>query len=549
MDNGTTNENSLVLAMYDVRGIQKYIYRTEKVRDAVGASYIIENIIENALVFAVKSAIKELFINEADCELNWKKEDDSQTIPEFIFDENKAVQVLFIGGGNATVKYKNRDIAIKVNKKMSKYVLEQTYSLQLAVAMIDIKKVDGQYNYASDYKKLNEEMFRVKANMNDTKPLGALPVQKIELKTGFPAIVLKDEEQNKIINRNDAYSKETLLKEISNMDKRKEDGIEKSLKKFDTYITKKGTDSQLAVVHIDGNNMGLRIRELIQNKDQYNDAVNTMRNISYNIDNAYKSAFEEMRKVYNRDNNFILKILTAGDDITYVANAGIALESVAYFASIVSGKTMNGKTDEDSLKKYGFSVCAGVAFMHSHFPFSVGYSVAESCCDSAKEKAKLTVNKDGGVEDGKVGNWVDYQVCKNIQTQNLELIREREYITSAGEQLLIRPYELPLLKSNNSRKREEALDTYESLKKNILYFQDEKNIPRSHVKTLRNLYSEGKSAVHEFKSFLESRNFKMPDGHTKMYDDNGTALWYDAVELIDYFSVVDNKNEGDEGHE
>ena len=37
-----------VLAMYDVRGIQNYIYRTPHIKDAMGASIIIEDIIVNA---------------------------------------------------------------------------------------------------------------------------------------------------------------------------------------------------------------------------------------------------------------------------------------------------------------------------------------------------------------------------------------------------------------------------------------------------------------------------------------------------------------------
>lgn len=41
--------SQLVLAMYDVRGIQKYIFRTAKVQDATGASAIVEDIILEAL--------------------------------------------------------------------------------------------------------------------------------------------------------------------------------------------------------------------------------------------------------------------------------------------------------------------------------------------------------------------------------------------------------------------------------------------------------------------------------------------------------------------
>ena len=46
-----------VLAMYDVRGIQNYIYRTPHIKDAMGASIIIEDII----VKIIRTRSSELF--------------------------------------------------------------------------------------------------------------------------------------------------------------------------------------------------------------------------------------------------------------------------------------------------------------------------------------------------------------------------------------------------------------------------------------------------------------------------------------------------------
>ena len=49
-NNHTANSQSggKVLAMYDIRGIQDYIYRTPHIKDAMGASLIIEDILKNA---------------------------------------------------------------------------------------------------------------------------------------------------------------------------------------------------------------------------------------------------------------------------------------------------------------------------------------------------------------------------------------------------------------------------------------------------------------------------------------------------------------------
>ena len=138
----------------------------------------------------------------------------------------------------------------------------------------------------------------------------------------------------------------------------------------------------------------------------------------------------------------------------------------------------------------------------------------------------------------KIGNWVDFQICKNIHTGDLDKTRKLEYVTSHNEKLLIRPYELPLL---NLKSREGAINKYENLKCNIRYFQNDKKIPHSHAKKLRNLYSSGQEVVNEFAAFLASRGWKMPDGTVNMYTEDNQALWYDALELFDCFEVVDNE--------
>lgn len=529
------------LAMYDVRGIQDYIYKTAKVQDAIGASAIVEDIISEALKEAVEK-------EELSYDLEWY--DENGVLPYGVSKASDTdVQVLYIGGGNAFVSFKDEDICQRINHRMSRYVLEKTYSLQLAIAVTDQTK-----NYAKDYKNIFDEMVRVKANMEVSKPFGALPVMDVEIKTGLPACPVEKKDGDKAIGT----SRETYLK------KAKEDQVRDLIQRakiFDNYVESKGVDSTLAVVHIDGNNMGLRIRKLIDGIKDYGKAVNKMREISYCINHSYKSVYEQMENQFNRyagkgdgkkKQYNVLKILTAGDDITYVCKGKYALSTVEYFCKEIGELTMNGGTSKEDINLYGFSVCAGVAYIGSHFPFSVGYEVAEACCDSAKDMAKkpenmLPVDQDGkvitNVEETakagvsyKIGNWVDFQICKNIHTGDLDKTRKLEYVTSHNEKLLIRPYELPLL---NLKSREGAINKYENLKCNIRYFQNDKKIPHSHAKKLRNLYSSGQEVVNEFAAFLASRGWKMPDGTVNMYTEDNQALWYDALELFDCFEEAD----------
>jgi hypothetical protein len=388
------------------------------------------------------------------------------------------------------------------------------------------------------------------------KPLGSLPVMDIEIKTGYPVI-------GKI--NGIGIGTETKLKQENGKKRQDYEVIEQEERIFDNLVMKKGIDSNIAVVHIDGNNMGLRIRQLIEGKTKYKYAVDTMRMISYHINHSYKKVFDDMKKYFTglttkstqfiqKENPyFIRKILVAGDDITYVCNAKIALATVEYFCKEISKLTMNGGSSEEDIRKYGFSVCAGVAFIGSHFPFSIGYHVAESLCDSAKDRAKkddcmdiFTVEENGRKRTfQRSGNFVDFHVCKNVQSQNFDEMRRREYITRSGEQLLRRPYYISTANEGALAKNNEQIFAWNQFKKDINYFQSNENIPRSFAKKIRNTYPLGENQVNLLKTFLESRNWKMPDSEEKMYFENKIAKWYDALEMLDYYIDLDDLKEGE----
>ncbi len=497
-----------VIAMYDVRGIQKYIYRTQKAKDAMGASRLVEDIIKKALGKASEGYAAEL---------KWE----GQPYEE----KDIAVQVLFIGGGNAYVLFESAKTCRKINQCMSRYVLEQTYSLHLAAAYVP--KTD---NYSEDYKRLHQEMNRVKANMKSAKPIGALPVMQTEVKTGYPlAELFEGQKVSTETCKKDKYKRKVITEE--------EEGI------FDNLIYEKGVDSNLAVVHIDGNNMAMRIKSLIRDKESYTDAVNEMRKISFNIKSAYSDTFEQMKKQFESQQDTkktVRKIVVAGDDITYVCSARIALDTVEYFAKKIAGCTMNGERTEDAHTAYGFSICAGIAYMKSHFPFAIAYDVAEACCDSAKERAKSEENKDGD----RIGNYLDFQICNSVQCRNLEEMRRKDYVTPTGETLLIRPYYIPTDYDGKLAKSEDVKYHYGNFKKNVKYFLDEKKLPRSYAKQIRNTYPLGSHEMKMLEGFLKFRDRKMPDATMDMFGEDRTALWYDALEMMDYcIDWKDTENE------
>lgn len=542
------NEDRYLLAMYDVRGIQKYIFRTPDLKSAIGASALVEDIIERALKESVASYEKQTgTLLKKDYE--WY---DEASGPKPYVEDAFDVQVLYIGGGNAFVVYREGKLkevsegsagceeehllSAAINRKMCKYVLEHTYALQLAVAMVE--KTD---NYQNDQKRIRREMEHVKRGMSLATPFGATPAVKVDARTGYPLIRHAGKED---------LSTEAFNKKRAAENKRRHYTEEE--KKIDSLRTKKGIDSNIAVIHIDGNNLGLRIRSLLEDKTTYQAGVSAQRQISYKIDHSYKAAFEEMRQqvkqagkksrhlAMKENDLFIIPVVTAGDDITYVCNGRMAIKSVEIFVRSISGYSMTGQIDctdvaieKDADNKYSFSICAGIAFANSHFPFHIAYNVAEECCENAKKTAKAREN----MQDGMVGNWVDYHICKNVQAQNLKVLREKEYVTGLGEQLLTRPYYI-----SNGKEKENTVfgnlagssRALSSLEQYVQYF--EKRIPRTFAKQLRNVYPLGRYETGYLGIFLQSRKHKMPDGSYEMYDGN-RAKWYDALEIMELYAT------------
>lgn len=489
-----------VLAMYDVRGIQNYIFKSNLAKEIIGASAIVDSIIINGLEEYKKSKVEK--DNEKYYLTDWENDD----AHKFFSDANVLMQVMFIGGGNAYVLFKTGAICEKVNRFLGKYVLDKTYSLNLSVAVAAMTE-----SYKNDYAAINNEMRRIKSYMPLTQPVGALPFMMADSVTGYPLTH---------IEKGDKYCTESYLKRNAfyHLPEREDEKI------FDNMVTQKGDNSILAVCHIDGNSMGVRIINTMKDKKLYKDAIQAMRKLSIEIAKTFEDAYDAMEDFMDElsssvkiDNKHKLyrKIITAGDDITFVCNAKLAIPAVKYFLQNLGTE---------------YSACGGIAFFNSHFPFSDAYKVAEACCESAKKRAKINTNRGN---DGKIGCYLDYQVCTNISAAQLDKYREKNYVTDMGS-IIYRPYYVNVDGQkvlNDKNKQYDIAKMYECMK----YIQ---GLPRSKAKQLRDAISIGKNEKDSCIALLESRGFKEV---TKAKDEY--AIWYDALEIMDLLIMGDAENE------
>lgn len=489
-----------VLAMYDVRGIQHYIFKSNAAKEIIGASVLVEKIITDGL----QQYIRTLDAEEQKHYLTDWSRDDPKAFAE---DPSVEMQIMFIGGGNAYVLFRKGMVCRKVNRYLAKYILEHTYSLNLAVAVVP--KTD---NYRNDYYEINQEMRRIKAGMPLCMPLGAMPFMAADSVTGYPLTSQENHEY---------YSTEARLKRKAFPEREDE-------KVFDNMVTEKGDSSCLAVFHIDGNSMGNRIRNTMQDIDDYGEAMKCMRQLSLEISTTFRAVVEQMKAYMDslapsvkKDTAHKLyrEIIVAGDDITFVCNAKLAIPAVEYFLRHIGDRG-------------DFSACGGIAFFNSHFPFSDAYQVAEACCENAKKRAKRKENRG---DDDRIGNFLDFQICTNIRASELETYRDRHY-RNGGGLFIARPYYVP-----------DASDPYHMNEKNDRYSIRYLNqwtecfheMPRSKAKGLRDVIPMGKNKIENEIAFLDSRGYKQFEPGADSY-----KIWYDALEIMDWY--IEKGKEGQE---
>ena len=498
-------EEKPVIAIYDVRGIQDYIFRTNALKEIVGASLIVDNLIIDEFKNASKNFEPKEII------LDWENAGELQ------FETNTSIkiEVLYYGGGNLVVLFRNEDICKKVSIEMSKNIIKNAYGLSLAYAY-----VEKTANYQSDWKNLKDELAKLKATTPLNKPVGVIPIVQYDNITGLPL-----SQEIEIDGRSKKITYEAWQK-IKKYESIKDDGF---MKEFDQMRTSK-EEGLIAIVHIDGNSMGQNIGSIMKEANNYKEATRRMRKISNDIHNVFeKNAIDEVKEalpeickshgVEKLCTNKLpfRKIIQAGDDITFVCNERISLDITQVYINAIRKGYMY---DE----KYPFSACAGIAIIHSHFPFYKGYKIAEECCQTAKTRAK----SEEGKVDEKIGNYVDFQYCYSGNIVELETLRETNYTNIEGKNLIKRPYGI----FNENDKITENQKGYD-----IKNFENDleniKNISRTTAKALRDEYYKTEANVNTMikRLKMKDKNFKLDKAF-----ENNTAKYYDALEFLDIYA-------------
>ncbi|MBQ8639965.1 MAG: hypothetical protein IJ468_12435 [Lachnospiraceae bacterium] len=328
----------------------------------------------------------------------------------------------------------------------------------------------------------------------------------------------------------------------------------------------KGESNFVAIIHIDGNNMGKRVEELrraMEGKD-WEELRLVLREFSDAIDQDFKAAYREMTKIVAEqliagkleqmsllEYAFpVRRVITAGDDICFITEGRIGLECAVLFLKKLAERV-------NHVDHKGYAACAGVAIVHQKYPFYRAYELAEDLCSNAKRYiATYAQTQDKTEASGNVCT-IDWHIEYGEMKDSLEEIREM-YKTSDGNHLELRPY--IVLDPRNYMN--EPVRTYANLKKQILKLTgDEMDYARGKLKEMRAQLRNGEEAS---KYYLQVNRMEDLVLDTRMEDITETdienvkkgkrternvfeqtadgkkrALLFDAIEIMDTYLLVE----------
>lgn len=435
------SNSKYALAMYDVRGKQEYIFKTNKLKEIVGGSCIIrdcfkEYLFPSAEEYMRRKAKKEGIPLSDDEVCGIYNYNDLKNEPEYISEINKgkefsqkafermmqdekcaaryAGEVVYEGGGNFFVLYKDKETCIEINKIFTRKLLKELYTLKVLCTYIELE--NGLVNFIEDRKKLYEKHRISEAEESVICPVNTLPFVQVDEVTSLPLTKYNENTRKKV-------STEAEAKLAKHLDVYNEKYGEKDL---DKLVTRKGEESLLAVVYIDGNNMGAKVQNVLGTETSYDQCVKKLRETSEFIQKNYvedrikdiDQMLEEKAKKGKKKAGKRL-VVFAGDVINLICNARDAYDIAKTYL-----KGLHQVSWKDSTEPC--SACAGIAIFHSHAPYAQAYKVAEECCESGKTRMKKLEKAREKEGKSKEVCYIDVHYCQKGIGMSLDDIREKE---------------------------------------------------------------------------------------------------------------------------
>ncbi|NPA60374.1 MAG: hypothetical protein GXO30_07960 [Epsilonproteobacteria bacterium] len=391
-----------------IQGIQGFIFETNKLQEIVGASDLIEWFCSEGFL-ARFSKDYEVQITKKDIVRN--------------------------AGGNIRIVFEKLDELEKMVREFPKYIMQKAYGITISQAVVEFE--EGEYLEKKD--ELEHQLS--KARNQAIMPLDArFALMKQTPRTGKPAF------------KSETYDKGTQKERIEYFDKgnwqkksNRDDAwlnillnklnLKEYANQFSIDMDKiANTNNKVAVIHADGNKMGLMLQQM--NKDlkakEDGEIQKIFKEFSHAITKSTNSAVEKAFIETFDTNSETIKfrpIVIGGDDVTVICDANRALEFTKAFLEAFEDNTKKN-FKESNLDKYAkkLTACAGISFCNSKFPFHYAVDLAEHLCSYAKEKSN------------REASCLAFHNIQSSFVEDYQTYIKQELTTKEGIELLFAPY-------------------------------------------------------------------------------------------------------------
>jgi hypothetical protein len=398
-------------------GIQGYIFATNKLKEMVGASELVENLCTGGF------------------------QDFLDSLASATIDEPVAPQAVLGAAGNIKWIFQNRTLLDQVVLRFPLYVRKTAPGLAISQAVVEFSPPLRPEHLDELEKKIKAQRNRpARPAWPDWAACTRCP------RTGRPAY--SQDSQSGLIDESLAAKIETAKDDSSmarlacKMIHGKPDGRpvykcgEKELRfPYDLdEITKGRENTWLAVVHADGNALGALIQSLsAQMRSCPRKTADVFRQFSQALDvattRAAHTAFEELMNEVETKHLKALPLrplILGGDDITLIIRADLAVEFTVKFLTYFTKETakeLEFLTDL-GVAQYsdGLTACAGIAFIKHSYPFYYAYDLAEALCVEAKKHSKVTTQ----AREGRIPASLAFFKVQSAFSEDWGTIRERE---------------------------------------------------------------------------------------------------------------------------
>ena len=528
--------------LFDTRSIQRYIYSGDRLRTNVGASYIVDRLFFDVLIGGV---LKEMFPEDKFSTKDDAWDPTADTAQPWI--EMNSCCVAYIGGGNALVLFDSSkaDRRVEVVEKFTRKLLVERPGLKVGVASGKLEQIDDKLNQDD----IDALYLKLKENQNRIFPAVNVPYSGLTLSceiNGETANFCRREDgELRFISQEAAVKAKISTSANENLRDRFKEIF--TLKKLDgladfdfpTEVEKLGQkdgENYFAIIHVDGNNMGLKFRQCT--------GLVERRKLSREIRRKTEGAFAELLakifrmknaggfdNVLNLDENFlpIRPLIIGGDDVTFFCPAKMAI----LFTKTLM-ENLYAETPEDAPEHLTGEIsrhmdaCAGIAILPTKYPFFRGYELAEQLCDVAKKSMRELDDKSGS-------SWLDFAILHGEQAPTLEQIRSTEYRGARGN-LHFGPYRVC---NDSAPYKRDRLHNLENLLTCTTKFP--KAMANNKIKELRGVLQRGQDDATKFLQQLEHQQQHLPDvpdwdNFKETLWHNGATPYVDAIELMDFYS-------------